>query len=398
MEELPSDKNNRGIFDRSFIHYFIKDQVAKNIKDVLKDQDSQTYKNLIHLRKLLFTFRLKNFDFHFPKIKTNLEDRDVELTSFLLRMSYGGKNFDMIKRALAKMLYAKTYSKSNSIEAMITETIQRIIESEEDKNKIVIEFSNDIFEMEFRQITEAKDNAFDIQGSTFYLPDGTKISKYRLSRLLTSKFKAKPLRTNQFRGYRVNKNDIEKISKQYRIIDEIKVLDVDEKVTEVTQVTEFKGVFSPSGMLLDVDHGGNDCEIHSNLHIQNTASRLDNNTPESIQDLDNNRSNKYGTMKENSQSIINLEPKACHTPSNRVTSVTSVTAVPPQFPCYFCGNNYKTNIDFDMGNHFLEKHKDQLSNYPIPGNREIKIDYVIAETKRRLSENFSVDDKEIDQG
>ena len=37
-----------------------------------------------------------------------------------------------------------------------------------------------------------------------------------------------------------------------------------------------------------------------------------------------------------------------HTPSESVTSVTTVTDMPPKYPCYFCGNGYSTNIDFDM--------------------------------------------------
>ena len=60
--------------------------------------------------------RMKKLDNY---VNTNLEDRDVELTNFLLRIFYTGQNIDAIKGTLAKMIYAKTYSKSNSIEAMI---------------------------------------------------------------------------------------------------------------------------------------------------------------------------------------------------------------------------------------------------------------------------------------
>ena len=40
-----------------------------------------------------------------------------------------------------------------------------------------------------------------------------------------SKFKAKPFRTKEKRGFQINKKDIEKMSKQYEVIDEIKVLE-----------------------------------------------------------------------------------------------------------------------------------------------------------------------------
>ena len=42
---------------------------------------------------------------------------------------------------------------------------------------------------------------------------------------MVSKFKAKPFRTKEKRGFQINKKDIEKMSKQYEIIDEIKILE-----------------------------------------------------------------------------------------------------------------------------------------------------------------------------
>ncbi|VFJ12607.1 hypothetical protein [Candidatus Nitrosocosmicus franklandus] len=257
MEELPQGKNNRGVFDRSFIHYFMKGDVKYNIKDVLKDKDSKSYQNLIHLRKLLLAFKLVNYDRKFPSVKTNLKDRDAELTHPLLNIFYEGRNFEKIRLALSKIISEKTSTKSNSIEAMIAETLRQLIEN---KNELIISISNDAFYSRFKEVSEAKDYCFDESNSTFYLPDGTKISKSKIINLLKSKFKAKLFRTNQARGFTINKRDIEKISKQYDIIEEIIVnenqtkgthspdaIEEDEKqmaskkkVTEVTEVTEFK--------------------------------------------------------------------------------------------------------------------------------------------------------------
>jgi hypothetical protein len=257
MEELPQGKNNKGVFDRSFIHYFMKGDVKYNIKDVLKDKDSKLYQDLIHLRKLLFAFKLVNYDGKFPTIKTNLKDRDAELTHPLLSIFYGGHNFDKIRIALSKIIFEKTSTKSNSIEAMITETLRQLVDN---KNELLIWISNDDFYSKFKEVTEAKDYAFDESNSTFYLPDGTKISKYKIINLLKSKFKAKLFRTNQSRGFTIDKRDIEKISKQYDVIEEIIVYEVqsketcsskatnndekqttsEKKVTEVTEVTGFK--------------------------------------------------------------------------------------------------------------------------------------------------------------
>ncbi len=98
------------------------------------------------------------------------------------------------------------------------------------------------------------------------MPDGTKLSKRKISRILLSKFKAKPSRTNEKRGFQINKNDIEKISKQYEVIDEIKVLKdletddkdieaefTDKTVTQVTQVTHSKDAISSFNQKINTD-------------------------------------------------------------------------------------------------------------------------------------------------
>jgi hypothetical protein len=240
MEELPDYKTIRGILDRSFVHHFFKGDVDYNIKEILKNSESDLYNNLIHIRKLLLAFKLVNYNFQFPEIKTNLDSRNAELTHFILRMFKDGRNSEKIRIALSKMIYDKTYSKNNSIEAKILETLKHLIEADPIKGKTSIVFSNEQFEKKFKELVESKDNPFDVLGSSLYLPDGTKVSKYRLSQLLKSKFDAKPVRTNQFRGYSVLRENVEKIAKQYEVIEEIVIYEDEnstEGVTEVTQVT-----------------------------------------------------------------------------------------------------------------------------------------------------------------
>ncbi|WP_148685645.1 hypothetical protein [Candidatus Nitrosocosmicus hydrocola] len=397
MEELPGDKYNKGIFDRSFIHHFFKGDVPYNIKDIINDKGSDLYKSLIHLRKLLIAFKLANYEMKLPEIKTNLAARDAELTYPLLRMFHGCRNFEKVRKALSTMIYEKTMKKSNSIEAKIAETLFKLGNNENNMMYNFIDFTNKEFEDMFIEIAEARDNPFDVLRSTLYFSDGTKITKYQLSNLLRSKFNAKPYRTNRVRGYSVIRTDVEKVSKQYEVVEDIMIYEdnnTSKKVTEVTQVTESKDISLTSGILSDVGTSKSNNENKSNLYTSNPTSRLDNNTSQSIQDVNNHRTNEYESIRENSQSLACPDIKNYHTHSHSVTSVTCVTAAPPQYPCYFCGDNYKTNIDFDMGNHFLEKHKDQLNNYPMSGNRERKIERILAETKHRLSENNSKADNE----
>lgn len=156
MEELPYDRNNRGIFDRSFIHYFVRSEVRHNIKEVLSDKDSKLYKDLIHLRKILFAFKLLNYKFKFPEIKTNLDARDAELTHFLLRTFKDSKNSEIVRSALSKVIYERTESKSNSVEAKITESLKLIIEADANVERNLQEISNEDFTGVFKQVIGAK--------------------------------------------------------------------------------------------------------------------------------------------------------------------------------------------------------------------------------------------------
>ena len=225
MEELPDDKDNRGTFDRSFIHNFMAGEVRYNIKEVLNNKDSEAYKKLQHLRKLLFAFRLAHHHklSKLPEIKTNLTNRNAELTHFLLRLFYGGQNFERIRAALSTLIAEKSYLKSNGVEAKISESLNLIMEEEDGgkEERDVYEISNEDFYSKIKEVLEATDNSFDSSGSSFYLPDGTLIKKKRISTLLASKFKAKPFRTNHNRGFTISKKDVKKISEQYRVVDEI---------------------------------------------------------------------------------------------------------------------------------------------------------------------------------
>ena len=234
------------------------------------------------------------------------------------------------------------------------------------------------------------------------------------------------MRTNQFRGYYVVRTDIEKISKQYEVIGDIIIYEEYEntfrEVTEVTQVTDFKGV-SPSicsnssatqskeeneAEILKVEQFETDSKNNGNDNKSTVEDRIDsehgdNFKVENKQTDINNINNIIESNITNQNVPTEIEDNNNHdkipptTPSKSVTSVTSVTATPPQYPCYFCGTNYQTNIDFDMGNHFVEKHKSRLIGLPISGNLETRIEWVITETKKRLFENAVEDQKDDDE-
>jgi hypothetical protein len=104
MEELPDEKRIRGVLDRSFIFKFIVGDVKYNIKEILKDKNSNQYKQLVHLRKLLFAFKMRQQDTVFPNIKINIKNRNAELTKPLLRIFYKSNSFEKIIYQLAHVI------------------------------------------------------------------------------------------------------------------------------------------------------------------------------------------------------------------------------------------------------------------------------------------------------
>jgi hypothetical protein len=231
MEELPDSRKTKGIFDRSFIFNFIVDHVNFNIKDVIKGAGDPKFKplydELVHVRKLLFAFRLIHYNDVFPDIQINLENRNAELTKPSLRLfsSRGDAPVavEEIRLALSKFIAEKNELKSNSIESKMCIVINDLIrERNENPNSPDYEgledcaFTNEQIWAKCRIVMDG----IDILGrsESFYSIDDGKITHRKISSLFRSKFKAVPFKTdgdNSKRGWRFQKDAIDRIALQY---------------------------------------------------------------------------------------------------------------------------------------------------------------------------------------
>ena len=67
----------------------------------------------------------------------------------------------------------------------------------------------------------------------------------------------------------------------------------------------------------------------------------------------------------------------------------------PEIPCAWC--DYKNPIEFDLGNHLLANHRDELLKLPIgKGPMEIRIDYAIQQIKRIMVAQYNEEDEDED--
>jgi hypothetical protein len=241
MEELPDSRKTKGIFDRSFIFNFIVGHVNFNIKDVIKGAGDPKFKplydELVHVRKLLFAFRLIHSNDVFPDIENTLENRNAELTKPSLRLfsSRGDASVavEEIRLALSKFIAEKNELKSNSIESKLCSVIKDLIrERNENPNSPDYEgledcaFTNEQIWLKAKIVMDGID--IIAKSESFYSIDDGKITHRKISSLFRSKFKAVPFKTdgdNSKRGWRFQKDAIDSIALQYsNEIKEIKIL------------------------------------------------------------------------------------------------------------------------------------------------------------------------------
>lgn len=56
----------------------------------------------------------------------------------------------------------------------------------------------------------------------------------------------------------------------------------------------------------------------------------------------------------------------------------------PMLPCEWC--DYKNVIEFDLGNHILERHRGELLKLPLgKGTMDTRIDYAVQQIKRGMA-------------
>jgi hypothetical protein len=67
----------------------------------------------------------------------------------------------------------------------------------------------------------------------------------------------------------------------------------------------------------------------------------------------------------------------------------------PVLPCLWC--DYKHPIEFDLGNHLLASHRDELLKSPIGrGSMENRIDYAVQRIKREVAASYDDDESDDD--
>lgn len=254
VEELPTDLSMKGVLDRSFVLRFVTGSPQYNIKEVVrtgKDPEYESlYDKLMHIRKILFCYRLLHREDQFLNVKLNIKNRISELTKPLIRLFYNAPlTRQRILDDLSIFMNERNQNKKGSFEAKLYYVIIRLIkERAELINKGTLNaeqlrafgthrFSNEII----RDTCKEEMDGHEIVGkdTAFYSPEFGTVSQKMLTSILKSKFKAKKLDpihidNTTVRCLEFEQKYLDKIKSYYDMPDKIQIL---EPATDATDAT-----------------------------------------------------------------------------------------------------------------------------------------------------------------
>ena len=270
MEELPEIKQMKGVLDRSFVLKFVIGDVPYNIKDVIRDAGEPEFKplhdKLMHLRKVLFCYRLLHYDEPIFDVNLNVKNRTQELTKSLIRLFQNSPiALAKILEALTKFMVERNEIKNDSFERRLYEVIdilrkerkQRLEDgtlTAEDSALDESTFTNLSIKEKCKELLNAEE-IIDKNGvPALYSADVGAFTQTKITRVLKSKFKArpepKPIRIGDktHRCIKLEQKYLERIKSGYDIPDKIEIIAKDKKekdkdkqarenVTDVTHVT-----------------------------------------------------------------------------------------------------------------------------------------------------------------
>lgn len=328
MEELKIDNNTKGILHRSLVMKFLPGDVPYNIKDVIRSGDDPEYKplyeELIHVRKLLFCFRLLHYKDLIPMVKLNVKGRTNELTKPYIRLFQNSRvSKKKILDSLSEFMLERKQNMLDSFEAKLLESVQSLINlrlerkkekagTNEDRELGPYTFTNESIKQRLIDDNEAEPDP-DKKG-VYYSTETGPFGQAKITSILRSKFKAKFPKPKKIDGkthrcVEFKESYLKRLKASYEVPDKIKI--VESPVTVVTPVTPSGGISDDSNVVAEGSNIQNDIEI----------------TKSELKDYDNSISR--------CEIEASKDKKKAPIVTGSVTSVTSVTKV--KVPCSQCG-------------------------------------------------------------
>jgi hypothetical protein len=297
MEELPNDKEMKGILDRCFVLRFLAGEPQYNIKDVLNSAGEAKFKplydELINMRNMLFSWRLLHHDDIIPDVKLNVKNRSAELTKPLIRLFQKSPiALEIILDSLSKFMTERNDAKAASFESMLYKVIEDLIEErkkELDKDNPIPDlvtlgettFTNAAIRNCCKNDMDGED-IIDKPGAFWSPLEGIgTVTQTRITSTCKSRFKAKPkqirLSDRNSRCIEFDEKAFKKVKSNYEIVKRIEI----EPVSLVTDVT-LPGRIHP---FYSAIMGGKISAI-STISLENSSENYENCTETTFHNTD----------------------------------------------------------------------------------------------------------------
>jgi hypothetical protein len=297
MEELPNDKEMKGILDRCFVLRFLAGEPQYNIKDVLNSAGEAKFKplydELINMRNMLFSWRLLHHDDIIPDVKLNVKNRSAELTKPLIRLFQKSPiALEIILDSLSKFMTERNDAKAASFESMLYKVIEDLIEErkkELDKDNPIPDlvtlgettFTNAAIRNCCKNDMDGED-IIDKPGAFWSPLEGIgTVTQTRITSTCKSRFKAKPkqirLSDGNSRCIEFDEKAFKKVKSNYEIVKRIEI----EPVSLVTDVT-LPGRIHP---FYSAIMGGKISAI-STISLENSSENYENCTETTFHNTD----------------------------------------------------------------------------------------------------------------
>ena len=296
MEEIPDTRKMKGILDRSLVLKFVTGNPQYNIKEVIKSGNDPEYEplyvKLMHIRKILFCYRLVHYDDKLLNVKLNVKNRTGELTKPLIRLFNNAPlSRQRILDDLSKFINERNKNKKESFEAKIYKAITELIEerAEEIRNGTITKeqlevLGTHIFSNEgIRYACKIEMDGRDIEGkdTAFYSTEFGTVSQKKITSILKSKFKVdspKLYRIGELvlRCVEFNQEILDKIKTYYDMPEKIEILEDSKNVTVVTDVTLRRNVNKDNSESINSQNTGS-TQVNEPKVVQNTGLDTPNN-------------------------------------------------------------------------------------------------------------------------
>ncbi len=237
-EKQPTFYKAKGFIDRLFIVKCSSGTPQYDITEVINDAGDPRYKKLFRelddLRKLLFVYRILNYDKPISDLDLSIKNRDKQLCKPLVRLFQNSKTIDEILKSLTKFISEKRNKKLDSFDSFL---YSLVVDLAKETNGYQVS-NEDIWTV----ICELPGNTLPNKPQSYQTDEFGTISKTVISKICEDKFGAKKVHDGKHRQLKFDKEVLRRLVDNYSPLNQIEIMRKQNTNTLYTFNTFWKNV------------------------------------------------------------------------------------------------------------------------------------------------------------